>query len=208
MSDSRNITVAAFDFDGTLTRRDSLLPFLSHFSGMFRFAMGMLRMSPVLSAYAIGYLQNDVAKEKVLKYFLGGCELSEIEVQGEIFAHAILPKLQCPIAMKRLEWHKNQGHLCILVSASLAHYLDPWAKNAGFDHVLASRLDVDSDGRITGKLVGGNCFGEQKAKRIKAYLTDQGEYSLYAYGDSRGDKEMLEMADFAYYKTMPTDGVE
>jgi len=205
MNPSKKTIVAAFDFDGTLTRGDSLLPFLLHYAGVIKFTLGMLKMSPVLGGYALRLIQNDVAKVKLLKQFLGGVNISIIEQSGQVFAESKLPKLERENAMKRLRWHQAQGHMCVLVSASLIHYLEPWARNAGFDHIIASRLETDASGQISGNLSGGNCFGVEKAKRLKKLLADEQTYSIYAYGDSRGDKEMLEMADYAYYKIMPED---
>ena len=198
-------TIAAFDFDGTLTRGDSLLPFLKHYSGIIKYSIGMLKMSPVLGCYAVGLMKNDIAKTKLLTHFLGGASIAEIEESGKVFAEQKLVKLENDKAMNRLRWHQNQGHQCVLVSASLVHYLEPWAQKAGFDHVIASSLKVDGHGKVSGDLDGGNCFGENKALRIREYLSNKQDVVIYAYGDSRGDKEMLELADYAYYKTMPED---
>ncbi len=105
--------------------------------------------------------------------------------------------------MTRLHWHQRQGHRCVLVSASMDIYLKPWAAAAGFDDVVCSTLEFH-DGRVTGRLAGGNCYGDEKARRLAQLLGEQ-DYTLYAYGDSRGDKELLAMADYGYYRWMPED---
>jgi HAD superfamily hydrolase (TIGR01490 family) len=196
-------TVAAFDFDGTLTRRDSLLPFLRHYVGTARFLAMMAAMSPVLAAYLLRAMRNDRAKEAVLRRFLGGEALADVDAAGESFALRRLPALLRAEAFERFTWHKAQGHTCILVSASLIHYLRPWSRRVGFDHVIASRLEIDADRRVTGRLVEGNCYGAEKARRLRSLLATMATRTLFAYGDSRGDREMLELADHSYYRSMP-----
>jgi len=200
--DNQKPTIAAFDFDGTLTYRDSLLPFLLFDQGSWQFTLKMIRVSPVLAAYAFKLIRNDRAKEILLKTFLGGRSLSEIEASGGRFAATQIQSMLKPEAWERFLWHKSQGHVCVLVSASLVHYLVPWASKAGFDHVIGSSLATDDQGVVSGKLHGGNCYGDQKAKRIREWLGGT-DAIVYAYGDSRGDRELLAMADHPFYRTMP-----
>lgn len=200
--DTRKITVAAFDFDGTLTRRDSLLPFLLYAAGPVNFAIKMTKASPALLAYAARLMRNDTAKEKLLRTFLHQRPLADIEAIGTRFARERVPAMLLGDAYARFLWHKGQGHVCVLVSASLVHYLEPWAKSVGFDHVIGSQLASDDNGLVSGRLDGGNCYGEQKASRLRAWLGAR-EAIIHAYGDSRGDREMLAMADHPYYRTMP-----
>jgi len=105
--------------------------------------------------------------------------------------------------MRRLAWHKQQGHRCVVISASLDLYVRPWAIKEGFDDVIATLLDVKGDGCVTGKLSGANCFGIEKVRRLETLLGSREDYSLYAYGDSRGDRELLSFADYAYYRQIP-----
>ncbi len=195
--------VAAFDFDGTLTRRDTLLPFLLHTLGTAAVARHAIVLSPTLAGYALGLIGNGVAKERVLVRCLAGMRMDELQQEGERFASYVLPGLLRHQAMQRLEWHKQQGHRCVVISASLELYVRPWAIKAGFDEVIATRLEMQQDGRITGKLSGANCFGIEKVLRLETLLGGRGGYTLYAYGDSRGDQELLSCADHAYYRHMP-----
>lgn len=194
--------MAAFDFDGTITRRDTLLPFLLHALGAAAVARHALLLSPTLVGYGLGIIDNGTAKEKVLTHCLAGIELADLQQRAERFVMLALPALLRPDAMRRMDWHKRQGHRCIVVSASLAIYVRPWATDAGFDEVIATQLETKEDGRVTGKLLGGNCYGEQKVKRLEALLGEKNGYTLYAYGDSRGDHELLSVADYAYYRKM------
>lgn len=195
--------VAAFDFDGTLTRRDTLLPFLLHTLGAAAVARHALALSPTLAGYALGLIGNGVAKERVLVRCLAGMRMDELQQEGERFAALILPGLLRQEALHRLDWHKQQGHRCVVISASLDFYVQPWAIKAGFDDVIATHLETREDGRITGKLSGANCYGIEKVRRLEALLGAREGYSLYAYGDSRGDKELLSSADYPYYRQIP-----
>lgn len=195
--------VAAFDFDGTLTRRDTLFPFLIHTLGMTAFVRHMFVLSPMLAGYGLGLIRNDIAKEKVFVRCLAGMTMDELRQRGEQFAARMLPNLLRPEAMQRLNWHKQQGHRCVVISASLELYVRPWAINAGFDDVIATRLQTSDTEPVTGKLSGANCFGIEKVRRLEALLGDRDGYTLYAYGDSRGDRELLSSADYAYYRQIP-----
>jgi len=196
--------VAAFDFDGTMTNRDTLFPFLSHVSGQITYFRNFLLLLPTLVGYKLGLIRNDIAKEQVFTRFFWGVKMDALKYKAAQFAAQTLPDLIRPEAMKRFEWHKKQGHRCVLISASLDIYLQPWALITGFDDVISSSLEVRPDGYISGKLSGANCFGIEKAKRLEALMGDRNRYILYAYGDSQGDKELLSMADHAFYREMPS----
>jgi HAD superfamily hydrolase (TIGR01490 family) len=192
--------VAAFDFDGTLTHRDTMFPFLLHVVGWRAFVRHLFVLAPTLVAYGLGLIRNDITKEQVFIRFLSGINIDVLREKSEQFATIVMPKLIRTEAMKRFEWHKQQGHLCIVISASLEIYLKPWVLKVGFNDVIATQLETLQDGNITGKLSGSNCFGVEKVRRLEAMLGSKQGYTLYAYGDSRGDKELLSFADIAYYR--------
>jgi phosphatidylglycerophosphatase C len=192
--------VAAFDFDGTLTRRDTLFPFLLHVAGPVKFLTKFILLLPTLTAYALGMMRNDIAKTKVLRSFLANMAMHELQQHALQFAELKLPSLLRNEAMQRLAWHKQQGHRCVVVSASLELYLRPWASQAGFDDIIGSRLEEIDGGYTSGRLLGENCFGPEKIRRLGSLLGSRAAYTLYAYGDSRGDKELLSAADYAFYK--------
>jgi len=192
--------VAAFDFDGTLTRRDTLFPFLLHVAGPTKFSFKVMMLLPTLTGYALGLIRNDIAKVKVLRCFLANMEMATLQQHALQFAEHKLPALLRSVAMQRLAWHRQQGHRCVVVSASLELYLRPWASKAGFNDIIGSRLEELDGGRTSGNLLGENCFGPEKLRRLEALLGSRDGYTLYAYGDSRGDKELLSAADFPFYK--------
>jgi len=197
--------VAIFDFDGTLTRSDTLLPFLLFLAGPWRLAVGAASAAPSLVGYAAGMVRNDAAKERLLTFMLGGRTLSSVIETAQRFAVERIPGLLRPEAMARVRWHMDRGHRCIIASASLELYIRPWAIRAGFSDVLATRMGVDIADRLTGRFDGCNCYGAVKVKRMRTLLTSTTRHEIHAYGDSRGDRELLACADFAYYRRFPTE---
>lgn len=194
--------VAAFDFDGTLTYRDTLSSFLLYAAGPLKTTWCLLLQLPILVAFVLGRASRQEVKERVLKQFFAGESMDKLRHMGKIFAKEQLSRHLRPESMERLKWHLQQGHRCVLVSASVDVYLEPWAKSAGFSDALTSKVAFDAEGNVTGKLIGLNCRCQEKVRRLRELLGPLEKYHIYAYGDSRGDKEMLAIADHPYYRKM------
>ncbi len=194
----RQPTLVAFDFDGTLTRGESFFRFLAFATPWYRFAFCFLRSLPVLLLYVGRLMDNESAKIHVLKVFLRGRALAEIQDKAERFSLTKIAPTLRPEAIAKLRGHQKQGHVCVLVSATLAIYLRPWAREMGFEAVLATELAVDAAGRLTGELASPNCYGPEKAARLRQKFGQ--EQIRAAYGDSSGDTEMLAMAEQAFYR--------
>jgi phosphatidylglycerophosphatase C len=200
--------IAAFDFDGTLTRRDTLKPFLARGLGWPRFVLALLQCSPWLAAYALRLVRNDVAKQRLLLATLKGKSTSEIDAWTTQWLARDFPGQLREDAMARLAWHQQQGHCCVMVSASPDIYLERVARHMGFDGLVCTEMAIEA-GRLTGWMRTPNCHGEQKALRLQAWLAGRfgpgaaDSHTLYAYGDTSGDKPMLRMARHAWYRGKP-----
>ena len=199
-------TVAVFDFDGTLTLSDSFLPFLRAIAGRRRYLLGLIKLSPVLLGYCFKLIPNWRAKEAMLTHFLAGVSTTQLASAGERFARRGLPKLLRPEAIARLTWHQQRGHRTLIVSASPEVYLQPWAELMGIDYVAGTRLE-SRNGYITGRILGKNCYGPEKVARLQAILPailpeikQTPPCVLHAYGDSKGDRELLAIAQYPYYR--------
>jgi phosphatidylglycerophosphatase C len=186
--------VAAFDVDGTLTRTDTLLPFLRRIAGNRRVAVAMLRSAPALVGMAVGRRSRDEVKQRLLVRLLRGRPEAEVRAAGAEYGAQVAARIR-PRMRARLAWHHDQGHRVVLVSASPDIYLHAVARSLGAD-LLSTRLEVDGDGRLTGRFLGGNCRGAEKARRLHAWLGDA-DVELWAYGNSGGDEDMLAMAEHA-----------
>jgi len=200
-------TIAVFDFDGTLTYRDTLFPFICMAVGFPRFLWGLVLLSPVLFGYAARFVKNSDAKQAVLRHFFAGIDLEAFQALGNTFALERLPGMLRPEAVGRLRWHQQRGHQVIVVSASIEAYLRPWARTIQCDQVIGTRMEVE-DGQITGRLSGKNCFGREKVERLEGLLGKLDTYFVYAYGDSRGDRELLAAADRCFFRCFTEAGQE
>lgn len=190
--------LALFDFDGTITSRDSFLYFLFFSQPFWRFCFCSLILSPVVLGYWLRLLNNNTAKQLVLRVVFGGCSPEEFRSTAQSFAEERLPALVRPEAAERIEWHRHLGHRIIVVSASLEDYLRPWCEKQQLE-LIGSRMAV-ADGVMTGRLEGRNCYGPEKVRRIREVVELSNYDITFAYGDSRGDREMLELADTRCYR--------
>ncbi|MBP9119222.1 MAG: HAD-IB family phosphatase, partial [Ignavibacterium sp.] len=116
----------------------------------------------------------------------------------EQFATKIIPGLIRPGAQKELDTLSQVGVTVVIVSASPENWVGKWSKRNSFD-CIGTVLDIKNE-LITGKLVGKNCHGEEKVKRIKNRYNIGDYQAIYAYGDSKGDLPMLEIATDNFYK--------
>jgi len=194
--------LAVFDFDGTLTYHDTFLRFLLYAAGPLCWSFYLVILIPSAIRYFFSRLPRQDFKEKAATLFLKG--KSEMEVKGlaEEFVQRKLPKHFRPDALKRLEWHRSQGHRCIVVSASPEIYLDIWGRGEGIE-IIATKLELNGEGALTGRLEGLNCRGEEKVRRLKERLGPLDSFEIFAYGDSPGDHPLLEIADHPHYRRMP-----
>lgn len=193
-------SIALFDFDNTLTDRDTFLPFVQLTHSPKNYWLGLFKHGFAVLAYLLGWCPNEVIKELLLIEFYQGWSLKEMQHLAANYADQILPNLIDQEALQELKRHQSEAHIVVIVSAALAIYLSPWGKMMQIDYIIGNELETEQ-GYITGKLKGKNCYGLEKVKRLEAVLGDLSQYYIYAYGDSHGDREMLAIADEAYYRT-------
>ena len=189
-----NVTVAAFDVDNTLTVRDCVVPFMKSVGGISRLSKVLL--TDIGETFqSVRRRDRDSLKMKFVDGVFAGKDAREVESLGIQFASKVADKWLRSDVATRMRWHQEQGHVVILVSASLGAYLHPLGDLLEVDAVLCTELE-EKDGLLTGKLVGQNCRGKEKASRVQKWCQDSGiatEDLVYAYGDSSGDTELLEL---------------
>lgn len=184
---------AFFDFDGTLTRHDTFVSFARQVMGARGLCRAMLGCAPSLLAWRLGLLEGAVAKERLFASLYRGMELVRFRAFAELFADWLESDLRSD-TMQLLQAHLRQGHRVVVVSASLEEWIRPWAARHGVHDVLATRAETDAGGRLTGRFSTPDCRGAEKARRIRALIPDVENRETWAYGDSRGDEEMLALA--------------
>jgi len=190
--------IAFFDFDGTITTKDTLLEFIRFSKGTSAFYTGFLLNSPYLVAFKTKLISNQYAKEKVLQHFFSGMQVEDFETLCKRFADEKLPALIRPKAVQEIKKLQSAGYVVTVVSASPENWIRQWAASMGVE-LIGSRLEV-ADGRLTGKIKGKNCHGDEKVARIREKYQVSEYDSIHAYGDSSGDTAMLKIATHPFFK--------
>lgn len=198
MPDETERTLALFDFDGTITHKDTLLEIMKFICGNRRFYFGMMILSPYLFLYFIKIISNWKAKERLLSYFFSGMPYQDFHGNCERFTKELLPTLLRKNALDEVLDLKKRGVRVVVVTASAEGWVKPWCDQLGIE-CIATRLEIKG-GQLTGKIKGKNCNGKEKVNRIKA-LIDLSQYDdILAFGDSKNDIPMLELATDPYYR--------
>ncbi|HWB90879.1 MAG TPA: HAD-IB family hydrolase [Puia sp.] len=191
-------TIAFFDFDGTITTRDTLLEFIKFSKGKFRFYVGFAINSPWLIALKLKLISNQAAKEKILTWFFHNNTVSHFQQTCDRFAAEIIPNLIRPKALQEITTLKEKGIPVVIVSASPENWIRPWTGPNSID-LIATRLEAH-EAKLTGRIQGRNCHGTEKVERINRAFRLSDYSKIYAYGDTGGDKPMLRLATNAFYK--------
>jgi HAD superfamily hydrolase (TIGR01490 family) len=190
--------IAFFDFDGTITSKDTMLVFLRYLSGNLRYALKMLLLTPVFAALKAGLVSNHRAKEIMLTSFIGGMKEADLIRHCSDFSTQVLPSIIRPAALECILQHQHNQTEVVVVSAAPQYWVRDWCKSHNIT-LIATELEV-IDGVLTGKLKGANCHGMEKVKRIFGKY-DLTHYStVHAYGDTPSDQPMLSLAAHAHYK--------
>jgi phosphatidylglycerophosphatase C len=187
--------IAAFDFDGTITRRDTLLPFLARLRGRRRLAVALAVHGWSLARMSAGLESRDTVKDRFLLGLLGGLPAELVARAGDAYGELLATGIGLrPTVVARIDHHRSLGHRLVVISASPEIYVRPFAERFGFETALATRLELDDDGRLTGRVLGQNCRAAEKVRRLEEWMGD-GPARVVAYGDSSGDTELLARAD-------------
>ncbi|MCX7648941.1 MAG: HAD-IB family hydrolase [Flavobacteriales bacterium] len=194
--DSRK-TLALFDLDGTLTRRDTMFDFLFFATGPFGFIQKMLRVLPALVWYYIFRGQESQAKEILLSAFLKGQSRAEIESLAKRYADRMDQLLRPEVWEVLLQWQRRGAHV-VVVTASLDLWTSAWCQRHGLD--LISSRGLWEGNVFSGRLNGPNCRGEEKVRRIREKIHLESYDTILAWGDSRADEPMLRLAQQAYFR--------
>lgn len=191
--------VYIFDFDGTITTKDTFALFLKYYAGHARWALNIIRLLPVFIGYVINIVSRDSVKAHVIKRFFRNEPESRVDERAARFANDVIPALIRPKALEalkmRLEMAPESLYIC---SASIGPYLRHWGAKHGITQIMATELDA-RHGTCTGEILGWNIWGPGKTKRIFAEFSGQNVHIKEAYGDSRGDLEMLNAAEVSFW---------
>ncbi len=190
--------IVAFDFDGTLTVRDSFTQFLRWRAGPGGWFLGLTRMAPDLAAY-VSDRDRGRLKAASVREFLKGTPRAQLEADAEAFAGQVWPGFMRYDALACWKDWGAKGAYRVIVTASPETTVAPFARRLGAEALLGTPLVFDADDRVAGAFAGPNCRGEEKVRRLRAAFGENMKLAA-AYGDTSGDTEMLAIADEAGFR--------
>jgi HAD superfamily hydrolase (TIGR01490 family) len=192
--------LALFDFDGTITHKDSFIEFIKYYRGVPLMLFGFFVLSPVIILYKFRLVKNWKAKEIVISWFFKKEPYNVFREKCRIFGLTKIPGLVKPVAIEKIGRHIENGDRVLVVSASLDDYLLDWCESMNLE-LLATKLEVKND-CLTGKIKGKNCYGIEKKRRLIEYLDLSNFSDIFVYGDSKGDLPLMELANHKHFKSL------
>lgn len=193
--------IFVFDFDGTLTKRDTFVEFIRFVHGDKATLIGFLKNLHVLLLMKAGIIGRGRARRMVFSYFFAGMTEEMFDAHCLRFATAKKNLLR-PKAVKKLDSLTAERQHVIIVTESITRWVQPFFAayiiHPGFK-VTGTEIAVDN-GKLTGRFANKNCTGTEKVRHIKALFPERDDCFIVAYGDGKGDIEMLDYADEGHYK--------
>jgi len=189
--------LALFDFDGTITFGDTFKPFL-YFAGRApRIIAGTLLLSPMIAGYELGLVPASQMRVAAARVAFAGRSERDILDLGRRYATSLNRRVR-PEALARIRWHQERGHEIVVVSASLDVYLRAWCEQLNLP-LICTQLEA-SAGILTGRYENGDCTGREKAKRVQSKYDLTSYSTIYAYGDTAEDTELLGLANKRFFR--------
>lgn len=190
--------IVAFDFDGTLTVRDSYSAFLRWRCGQRRYLTGMAKLAPAATSYLL-HRDRGRLKATLTTEFLAGIKREALEEEAKAFARKFAQDLLRPDALATWRWWRAREATMVIVTASPEIIVAPFARALGASALLGTQLKYDRRGRVTGAFTGPNCRGPEKVNRLRAHFGADVRLAA-AYGDTSGDRQMLQIAQEKGYR--------
>lgn len=192
------MNLALFDFDGTITTREMFPDFVHFAVEPHRLALGKLVLAPLIVGYKLGLVSGSLVRAAIVRFGFARVPLAHLESRGATFAEQVLPGVVRPDALDRINWHKSNGDTVVVVSGALDIYLVHWCRSHQLD-LICSSLEHEG-GTLTGRYRGAQCVLGEKSRRVKERYDLSRYDSVYAYGDTREDLDLLAIADKKYFQ--------
>ncbi len=193
--------VVVFDFDGTLTRKDSFIEFIKFVKGRYIFYLNLFFVIILWLCSKFKILETGKAKEAVFSFFFKGMTIEKFNEYGNRFTYKVNNILR-EQARSTIKYYLDQGAEVLIISASIENWIVPWAKENNIKKILATSVEINSNGKLTGRFSSANCKGKEKLERLLQLYPDIEPENLIVYGDSGGDKELIDFASTSFYKTL------
>lgn len=186
--------IAIFDFDGTITSKDTFVEFVKFVFGLRRMVLAFLLYSPIIALMKVGLYSRGKAKQMLFSHFFKGMEYKRFKKHGEAFAEKIQQFTKADV-LKLIKTQQGKGSRTYVISASITEWVKPFCDLIGIDSVIATEVEVDNNGFLSGRFKSKNCFGKEKVNRFLKIEPHRNDYFLFVCGDSKGDYEMVNLAD-------------
>jgi phosphatidylglycerophosphatase C len=188
--------LVVFDLDGTITYRDTLLPYVTGYlarSGRSR--LRMVRLLPTLGAFAFGAADHAAVKSAFIRSTLGGATHAQLAAWTGEFVPWVIRHGSAPGALDMISAHRAAGDLLVLMSASTDLYVPQIAQALGFNEAICTGVAFDASGRLTGALSTANRRGPEKVRCFAALKQQHPHLPTIAYGNAGRDLAHLQLAD-------------
>ncbi|MGO1073297.1 HAD family hydrolase [Lysobacter sp. CA199] len=190
--------LALFDFDGTITDRETFPGFVRASVGRRRLWLGQLLLAPQVIGYKLGWVSGGAVRRRIVAFGYRGRGEEEVREAAARHLHEVVARQLRPQAMQRIAWHRQRGDRVVVVTANLELFVSQWCRSQGLEYIC-SHLEV-REGVLTGRYLGADCCGAEKARRVRERIDLSGYDQVHAYGDTSEDRELLELADRKYYR--------
>ena len=188
-------TLALFDFDGTITTCDTFFGFNKMLCGNPKYYTGLILYSPFIVLFLLKIISADVLKQHLLYFYLKGYNKTHLtQVAEQYYVYLVQNKYINPVVIAQLNTYVNDANTDVaIVSASADVWINVACKHFGAQ-CIATRLAFTDDGYFTGKFIGKNCNDQEKVERITEEYNLQDYTKIVAYGNSKHDIPMLNLA--------------
>jgi phosphatidylglycerophosphatase C len=193
-------TLAIFDLDGTITRHDTLWPYIRGF--LLRHPARWWRLVPCivpLARYLCGMRDRGVLKGAIIRMTLGGVPRATLAAWSAEFTARLLHAGLYAEALASIAVHRRAQTYLVLLSASPDLYVPVIAKALGFDQCVCTQVRWRSDDRLEGSLSSANRLGPEKARCVRSLLAERNPVYSSAYGNSSADLEHLRLVSAGTY---------
>jgi HAD superfamily hydrolase (TIGR01490 family) len=192
------MNLALFDFDGTITTREMFAAFVRFAAPRWRVRLGSVLLAPMLAGYKLGAVSGNTMRASAVRVGLGGMPAAHVDALGRRFADEVLSGVLRDVAIARIRWHQARGDRVVVVSGALDVYLSHWCRKHGLE-LLCSELEVER-GVLTGRYRGAQCVKQEKPRRVRQAYDLEAYPTIYAYGDTPEDYELLALAHERYFR--------
>jgi len=187
--------IAVFDLDGTITRRDTLWPYLRGWVRRHPRAGFWPRSAWAAAQFALDRDRGRL-KARLIRIAMGGASRADVAAWSEEYVASLGDSVLCPGALAAVAQHRAAGDRLVLLSASVDLYVPEIGRRLGFDETVCTAVAWRGE-RLDGALAGPNRRGEEKRRCVEALRAAHPALSVVAYANAGSDFPHFRAADEA-----------